>query len=190
MKILAGPTRLFCPEKTNYDIAVDLSKRRFLIGGGVAGLSLLATACPFDGVTRDKAVRYTDIAIGYLKDILPIVQGIGGTAVADLVSKAIPALEKVKAALEKSDFPAAGNFFDTVTSILGQTATALLQLPASSGRMLVIGLLGLAQATLRTVGLFVEKQMPSAAAVATLPKAVRAAADESALMKMFEATRF
>lgn len=166
---------------------VDLSKRQFLIGSSTAGLGLLATACPFDGVTKDKAVRYVGIAINYLKDITPIAQQLGGAAVVEFVNKAIPALEKLKDALEDSEFPEAGNLFNTVTSILGQTATALLQLPASARRDTIIGILTLVNISLRTVSLFIEAEMPS---VADVPMGVRAAADESALMKAFEATRF
>lgn len=168
---------------------IDLSKRDFLLCGGVAGLGLLTTACPFDGVTRDKAVRYTDIAVGYLKDITPIAQQLGGTQIVELIGKAIPALEKLKAALEDDKFTDAGNFFDNATSILGQIANALLQLQESDRRNTIIGILTAVQVTLRTVSLFVKAEMP-ATTTASIPSGVRAAATPKALLMAFEATRF
>lgn len=173
------------PTRTEF----DPSKRNFLLTGGVAGLGLLTTACPFDGVTKDKAVRYAGIAIDYLKDILPIVSQIGGGQVAEFINKAIPALEKVKDALEKSNFDEAGNLFKTVTSALGQAATALLQLAESARRNQIIALLTLANITLRTVSLFVETGTPVSSA-ASIPEGVRAAATPKALLMAFEATRF
>lgn len=174
------------PQLPTFDIDVDLSKRRFLIGGGVAGLSLLATACPFDGITKDKAVRYCDIGIGYLNDIRPLAQQLGGAQVVALIDRGIPALEKLKEALEKSDLPTAGNLFDNVTSILSQLATALLQLPASPRRDTAIGILTLVNITLRTVRLFVKSETPSTAAASR----IASDADTQAVMRAFEATRF
>lgn len=164
-----------------------MNRRTLLKTGALAGAGLLTTACPFDGVTKDKAVRYTNIAINYLKDIRPIAQQLGGAQVVALIDKAIPALEKLRDALASSDFPTAGNLFNTIISILGQLATALLQLPESARRDTIIGILTLVNVTLRTVSLFIKAEAPSMAAV---PAGVRAAADESALRKAFDATRF
>ena len=169
---------------------VDFSKRNFLrVGGGavVGGLALGAVACPFDGVTKDKAVRYADIAINYLKDIRVLVEQLGGAVAAGFVDKAIPALEKLRDALAKSDFPSTGDLFTNVTSALSQLATALLQLPESAKRDTIIGILTLVNITMRTVSLFVNTNAPSTAAV---PKSVKAAGEASALMKAFESTRF
>lgn len=158
------------------------------IGLGTVGLM---TACPFDGVTRDRAVKYAGIAIGYLKDISPIASDLGGHDVVELIDRAIPTLEKLKKALEDSEFPSATNLFDTITNLLGQVATALLQLPESARRMQVIAILTLVNITLRTVGLFVETtEMP-----AEMKAKVQAAANKhmvtpDAMMKAFEATRF
>lgn len=170
------------------DYNVDLSKRRFMQVGGIAGLGLLTTACPFDGVTKDKAVRYAGIAIDYLKDILPILSQIGGNQVIDFVNKAIPTLEKLKDALQNSEFPTASNLFDTVTATLGQIATALLQLPESARRDTVIGIVTLVNVSLRTVRLFVDTGT-SVSAAAT-PRGVGQPADANALRKAFDATRF
>jgi hypothetical protein len=164
-----------------------VNRRAVLKLTSLAAVGTLTTACPFDGVTKDKAVRYSNIAINYLKDILPIVGQIGGTQVAEFINRTIPSLEKLRDALEDSDFPTAGNLFTTVTSLLGQTATALLQLPESARRDTIIGILTLVNVTLRTVSLFVESEAPGAIA---LPVAVRSAAAVSPLRKAFEATRF
>lgn len=187
MKILAGPIRLFRSIWQKTHAAADSSRRNFLRLSGLTAVGVLTLGAGPCSVTKDKAVRYTSIAINYLKDILPLASQLGGTAVAEFVNRAIPALEKLKDALEKSDFPSAGNLFSNVTSILGQTATALLQLPESARRDTIIGILTLVNVTLRTVSLFVEAEMPSTADV---PMAVKAAADESALMKAFQATKF
>lgn len=168
----------------NDDYDVDISKRNFMLGGSVAALGLLTTACPFDGVTKDNAVRYSSIAINYLKDILPIASQLGGTQVAGFVNQAIPALEKLREALEKNEFPTAGNLFDNVTSILGQTATALLQLPESPRRNTIIGILTLVNVTMRTVSLFIDSNAPAAA----VPRNVRSAAAPSPLLRAFEAS--
>ena len=164
-----------------------MNRRSILKLSGLATLGALTTACPFDGVTKDKAVRYAGIAINYLKDILPIASQLGGTQVVEFVNRAIPALEKLKEALENNEFPTAGNLFDTVTSALSQVATALLQLPESARRDTILGILTLVQVTLRTVSLFIEVNAP---AVTAASRSARAAAAVNPLRKAFEATRF
>ncbi len=171
----------------HHTLKTVISRRVALRIGGMAGIGALTLGAGPCSVSKDKAVRYSSLAINYLKDIRPLAAQLGGTVVVEFVDKAIPALEKVKDALEKSDSPSAGNLFNTVTGILGQLATALLQLPESARRDTIIGILTLVNVTLRTVSLFVEAEMPSTADV---PMAVKAAADESALMKAFQATRF
>ncbi len=154
--------------------------------GAVGFVAVSAFGPPACSVSKDKAVRYTVLAIGYLNDILPILSQIGGDSVAALISKAIPLLEKLKKALEENDFPEAGNFFDTVTATLGQVATALLQLPESAKRDVIIGILTLVQITMRTVSLFIESEVPPA----NIPQAVRRVAQPNAILKAFEASRF
>lgn len=158
----------------------------------VTGLGLGAVALGGFGpcsVSKEKAVKYTGIAIDYLKDILPITSQLGGTEVANLINKAIPALEKLKSALDNSEFPDAGSLFDQVTGILGQIANALFQLPDSPRRDQIIGILTLVNITLRTISLFVETETP-AESVSAIPGAVRRAARPNAIRQAFEATRF
>ncbi len=167
-----------------------MDKRQFLkvtglgIAGFVSGTAFTAPAC--DGVSKDKAVRYTGLVINYLKDILPLVSQLGGNDIAQLINRAIPTLEKLKDALDKADIPAAGDFFNTITGILGQIATALFQLPESTTRDTVMGILTLVNVTLRTVQLFVgdgsgiDPRTASRSGVRPV----------DAIRKAFEATRF
>ena len=159
-------------------------------GGFVIGSGFTAPAC--DGVSKDKAVRYAGLAINYLKDILPIVGELGGSDISALIGKAIPLLEKVKLALEKTDIPTAQNFFDSATSVLGQVANALLQLPESTRRTTIMGILTLANVTLRTVSLFVESEAPAAIpgkGIMATHKALKTGSDD-AIRRAFDATRF
>lgn len=157
------------------------------VAGYVSGTAFAAPAC--DGVSKDKAVRYAGLTIDYLKDILPLASQLGATELAQLINKAIPQLEKLKAALEKSDVPTAGNFFNTVTGILGQVANALLQLPESARRNMIMGIVTLVNITLRTVSLFVESETPTPAADPTAMVAGPSTA-AAAIRKAFDATRF
>lgn len=156
------------------------------IAGFAIGSAFTAPAC--DGVSKDKAVKYAGFVINYLKDLRPLVVQIGGTQIADLIDRAIPIMEKLKEALEKSEIPTAENFFNTVTSILGQIATALLQLPESTTRNTVMGILTIVNVTLRTVSLFVESQSPPSTMVDAVGGRVTGSAE--AIRKAFEATRF
>lgn len=169
-----------------------MNRRQMLAvtGGGVAGFvtSSAFTAPACDSVSKDKAVRYAGLAINYLRDILPIVGELSGTTIADLIGRAIPLLEKLKTALEKSEIPTAQNFFDSATSILGQVANALLQLPESARRTTIMGILTLANVTLRTVSLFVESESPATGDSVKM-KSLKVGSGD-AIRKAFEATRF
>lgn len=168
--------------------------RREMIKGSVAsiaviGASVSQTACPFDGVSKEKAVKYTGIAVDYLKDVLPIVSQLGNSEIANLINRAIPILEKVKKALDDSEFPEAGDFFKQVTGILGQIATALLQLPESPRVNQIMAILTLVNITLRTVSLFVETDTPPSM-VDKVPGAVRTAAAPDPIRRAFQASKF
>ena len=170
-----------------------MNRRQMLAMTGMAGAGLVIgtgfTAPACDGVSKDKAVRYAGLAINYLKDILPIVGELGGSEIATLISRAIPQLEKLKTALEKSEIPTAQNFFESATSILGQVANALLQLPESARRTTIMGILTLANVTLRTVSLFVEGESPVATGDSVKVKSLKIGSGD-AIRKAFEATRF
>ena len=152
--------------------------------GFATGTAFTAPAC--GSVSKEKAVRYCRLAIGYLKDASPIIGALGGSAVVALIDKAIPALEKLKAALEAGNLPQAGNLWDTVTGILGQIATAVSNLPDSPRKLTVLGIIALVNLTLRVIGSAVEVEAPPAA----IPANVRAAARPDPIKRAFEASRF
>lgn len=171
-----------------------MNRRQVLkLSGGAAGLVIVGGfGPPACGVSKDKAVRYTAITIDYLEDVLPLVSQLGGTEMAALINKAIPALQKLKSALADADFPEAGNLFDTVTGTLGQIANALLQLPESPRRDTVMGILTLVNVTLLTVQLFIESEEPAAVTAKVRP-VVRTTGKKSSAVKVrvaFEASRF
>lgn len=162
--------------------------RRTFTGLGIAGLATVFVA-PGCGISKDKAVRYTDITIGYLKDARLLLVELGEGTIVDLIDRGIPALEKLKASLEKSGIPEARGFLDTVTGILGQVSNALLKLAESAKRDTAIGIIGLVNLTIRTVQLFVESE--TAPATSLRAAAVyRPSSSALAVRKAFEATRF
>ena len=150
--------------------------------GFLIGTAFTAPAC---GVTKDKAVRYCTFAIGYLKDAAPLVAALGSQALATLITdKAVPALEKLKAALESNDIPTSGTWFERIQTIMGEIATALLQLPDSPKRTVILGIIALVNLTLRTVDAFIQSEEPA------VPANARMAAAPNAIRRAFEATRF
>lgn len=171
-----------------------MNRRQALkIGAGGGALLVIGGFGPpaCDGVSKDKAVKYAGIAVDYLKDALPLVSQLGGTEMVNLINKAVPLLEKLKSALDNNDFPTAGNFFDTVTGVLGQVANALLQLPDSPRRATIMGIITLVNLTLRTVSLFIDSETPATGPRrAALPGGIARAATPDAIRRAFEATRF
>lgn len=160
------------------------------IGLGIAGFAVgTGFTAPACGVSKEKAVKYTGIAIDYLKDVLPIVSQLGGTEISNLINRALPLLEKLKTSLDNSEFPTAGSLFDQVTGILGQIANALFQLPESPRRDQIMSILTLVNITLRTISLFVETETPLVS-VPSIPSGVRRAAAPDPLRRAFQATRF
>lgn len=155
--------------------------------GFVTGTAFTAPAC---GVSKEKAVRYAGLAVGYLKDVLPIAaqMGVGGQFT-DLINRAIPAFEKLKDALEKSDIDTAGTTLNTVQSVLGAIATGLFNLPDTPMRAVIMGLVTLVNITVRTISAAVEAEAPPVT-VPQMPGSVRIAASPDALKRAFEASRF
>lgn len=156
------------------------------VAGFGAGTAFTAPAC--SAPSKEKAVRYAGIAIGYLEDVAPILSALGQQPIVDLVNKAIPALKKLKEALENNDFPTAGNMFDTVAGILGNIATAISNMPDSNRKLTVLALIALVQLTLRTIGAAIQSETNTPATA--IPKAVSGAASSNAIRRAFEATRF
>lgn len=169
-----------------------MNRREMITTGGLGaagflvGTGFTAPAC---GVSKEKAVKYTGIAIDYLKDILPITSQLGGTEIANLINRAMPLMEKLKSALDNAEFPTAGSLFEQVTGILSEIANSLLQLPESPRRDQIMGILTLVNITMRTISLFVETETP-ADEVASIPAGVRKAAAPDPLRRAFQASKF
>lgn len=156
--------------------------------GFVVGAGFTAPAC---GVSKEKAVKYAGFAIGYLKDILPILSSFGGgNQLTDLINKAIPLMEKLKTALDNSEFPTAGNTFDMIEQVLGQISNALFQLPANTTRDSIMGIVTLVNVTIRTIGLFVKSDTPPSAMPSNVPGSIQRAANPDAIRRAHDATRF
>lgn len=160
--------------------------------GFVVGTGFTAPACPFDGVTKDKAVRVTGFVIDLAKEAVPLLDLLGARGIATAVrDKAVPALEKLKDALSNADIPTAGSAFDTLRSVLGGVETALLNLPDSPRRTTVLGVLTSIKILLLTVRAFIESETPALAPTtkATARPQTRSETAE-AIHKASEATRF
>lgn len=169
-----------------------MNRREMMVVGGMGaagfafGTGFTAPAC---GVSKEKAVKYTGFAIGYLKDILPIVSQLGSKEIASLINRALPLLDKVKTALNNSEFPTAGSLFQQVIDVLKQIQNALLQLPESPRLDQIMAILTLVNLTLRTVSLFVDAEAPSSV-MASMPEDVRKSAAPDPIRRAFQASRF
>ena len=131
--------------------------------GFIAGSGFSAPAC--SGPSKEKAVKITGLVIELSKESVPLLQILGANDIADLVStKAVPALEKLKEALSKADLPTAGSALQTTRSILGGISQALLNLPDSPRRTIILGILTSVNMMLLTVESFIESETPEAAA--------------------------
>lgn len=161
-----------------------MNRRTLLKTGGLAGVGLLTTACPFDGVNKAKAVRVAEFIIELTKESLPLLDLLNAHDVAELVrAKALPALEKLKDALASTDIPEAGTALTTVRNVLNGVANALLNLPENPRRTTIIGILASINVLLLTVQAFVESEMTSDVT------ALRAAGVGEKMQRVFEATR-
>lgn len=176
---------------------VDLSKRNFLKTGGTVALGSVVFGSAFtepgcDGVSKDKAVRYTGLIIDLMKDTAPLFRLLGADSIAQMVvDKAVPALEKLKDALEKSQVPA-GGFLSTVKGVLGEISNALFQLAESARRDAIIGIIAVVTTFLHTVELFVESEAPATADAGPrrAPAPYKPSAAALSVRKALEATRF
>lgn len=146
-----------------HDIDVDRHRRNFLRFSAVAGVGALAlssTACPFNGVTKAKAVRVAGFVIDLAKESLPLLNLLGAHDIAEIVeAKAIPALEKLRDALANADIPESRTTLETVRNVLHGVETALLKLPESPRVTTIIGILASINVLLLTVEAFIESEM-------------------------------
>jgi hypothetical protein len=165
-----------------------ISRRALLKTGGTASLGILIVGTSACGPSKEKAVKVAGFVIDLSKEALPLLDLLGARDIAELVStKALPALEKLKAALAAADIPAAGTTLTTVRNVLSGVANALLNLPESARRTTVIGILASINVLLLTVQAFVESE------VTVKPAAINAAAVRSStgdkLLTVLETTR-
>lgn len=171
-----------------------MDRRQALTLTGLGAVGMFTTACPWDGPSKEKAVKITGLVIDLSKEAVPILRLLGANSIADqVVSKAIPALEKLKEALSKADLPTGESALETVRNVLSGIANALLNLPDSPRRTIVLGILTSINVMLLTVEAFIESEAP--VAVAGARRAPRAASARrlpvaSAIEKAFQATKF
>jgi len=202
MKILAGPIRLL-PEP-EIDIAVDLSKRKFLKGSvATAGVLVIAapgvllqTAC---GDTKQLAA-WTSTVISVLRDVSPILTEMGAFGIVASITAAIPIAERLKKAFQDNDNASAFQFLDNLinpqTGIIVEIATAVGALVNDGRKRIVLGLLAIGQVALRLISAQIENEVPPsaiAAARAARPSAadaVQRAASADVLEKAFSVSRF
>lgn len=161
-----------------------MNRRTMLKTSGLAAAGALTVACPFNGVTKAKAVRVAGFVIDLAKESLPLLDLLGARDIAELVrTKAIPALEKLKEALANADIPAAGTTLTNVRNVLSGVANALLNLPDSPRRTTIIGILASINVLLLTVEAFVQSETTTNVA------ALGTGNTGEKMRRVFEATR-
>jgi hypothetical protein len=127
------------------------------IAGFATGTAFSAPAC---GPSKEKAVRYAGLVIDLSKEAVPLLDLLGASQLAETVSvRVIPALEKLKDALAKTDIPEARTTLETVRGALGAVATALLNLPESPRRTTIVGVIASVRLLLLTVEAFIASEM-------------------------------
>jgi hypothetical protein len=166
-----------------------MNRRQVLttVGLGTVGLVVVGSGPPACGISKDKAVRIADLVINLSKESLPLLVLLGARDIAQLVStKAIPALEKLKDYLSKTDIPQATSTLETVRNVLKGIGTALLNLPDSARRTTIIGILASVNVLLLTVEAFVDSETTTPATIVTTESTL---SDENKLLKVFQASR-
>lgn len=155
-----------------------------LVFAGVGGSAFTAPSC---GPSKEKAVRVAGFVIEITKEALPLLDLLDSRDLAETVrAKALPALEKLKDALANADIPTAGSTLTTVRSVLSGVANGLLNLPESTRRTTIIGILASINVLLLTVEAFVESEMTSGVKTVI---ALNAPATGAKMLRVFEATR-
>lgn len=165
-----------------------MNRRQFAKHGAltlaVAGIGGPAFTAPACGPSKEKAVRVAGFVIDLAKESLPLLGLVGGHDIAELVrGKAIPALEKLKAALASTDIPESRTTLETVRNVLRGIGDALLNLPQSARLTTITGILASINVLLLTVEAFVESEMTSSVAALSAPGV------GEKMQKVFEATR-
>lgn len=158
--------------------------------GFVTGTGFSAPAC---GVSKERAVKVAGLVIELAKQSTPLLDLLGARDITVMVdAKVIPALEKLRDALEDVDIPSSQSMLANVRSVLGGVATALLNLPDSPRRTTIIGILASVNMLLLTVEAFIESEVPEATATTSksgVSRAMKPSDTGDKVMKVFEASR-
>lgn len=156
------------------------------IAGFATGTAFTAPAC---GVSKEKAVKYVGLIIDLSKEAPPLLNLLGAPDIADLVSeKVIPALEKLKDALSDADIPTSSSTLEAVRNVLSGVATALLNLPDTSRRTTLIGILTSVRILLLTVEAFIDSEMPPAVTASSRSASTKKSTAQ-AIREAYEATK-
>lgn len=157
------------------------------VGGFVVGTGFATPAC---GVSKERAVKVAGLVIELAKQSTPLLDLLGARDIAVMVdAKVIPALEKLRDALEDADIPSSQSMLANVRSVLSGVATALLNLPDSARRTTIIGILASVNVLLLTVEAFVESEVPATTLKATVNAAMKQDVIGDKVLKVFEASR-
>lgn len=167
--------------------------RRTLLKTGtlaaVGGLAFTAPACP-SKPTKEKAVKYAGLIIDLAKESVPLLNLLGAANIAEIVSsRVIPALEKLKDALEDTDIPTSMSTLETVRNAITLVANALMNLPESPRRTTIIGILVSVRILLLTVEAFVDSEMAPVVPAADAMSAPERTSMTESIKKAFEATK-
>lgn len=158
-----------------------------IAAAGLGGPAFTAPAC---GPSKEKAVRVAGFVIDLSREAVPLLNLLGALDLAELVNtKFIPAMEKMKEALSRTDIPTSASTLETVRNALKGIETALLQLPDSARRTTIIGILASVRMLLLTVEAFVDSEMPTSTTVSETMRSTTRQSNAALILKAFEVVR-
>lgn len=178
--------------------------RRQLIRRGATSLAvvalapatLLQVAC---GDTK-QLVKWTNLLIGALTDVSPILTNMGQSAIVAMIGRALPIAEKLKKAFEDNDHVSTLQFLDNLINpdngIIVQIANAVNLMPDDGQKRIVLGVLAIGMLALRLIAAQIGDDVPTEAkarARAAKPSAANAvekAAAGNTLEATFKAVKF
>lgn len=141
-----------------------LSRRSMLrttaigLGGAVVGVGFTAPAC---GVSKEKAVKVAGLVIALGEESIPLFNLLGAHDLAITIdAKVIPALEKLKDALEDADIPSSQSLLANVRSVLNTVRSGMSNLPQSPRLFTIMGILASVNMLLLTVEAFIDSETP------------------------------
>ena len=121
MRILAGPIEIPSPEESQFDIAVDLSKRRFLtFGARAAAGAIVLSGTALIAACGEKISFYVSTVIGSLETLSPLIPSASG-----LITKAVAAAKAFDEAYRAGKFADATASFTNLGELALQIAGAV-----------------------------------------------------------------